>query len=48
VLRGELPGPYIDENAQGYARAALIPGELTRGQTLGPKTPFTDPRKSIR
>jgi hypothetical protein len=30
VLRGELPGPYIDENAQ-YARAAPIPGELVEG-----------------
>jgi len=28
VLRGELPGPYSDEQARQYARAALIPGEL--------------------
>lgn len=28
VLRGELPGPYSDEHARRYARAALIPEEL--------------------
>jgi len=28
VLRGELPGPYSDEQARRYARVALIPGEL--------------------
>jgi len=28
VLRGELAGPYSDEQARRYARAALIPGEL--------------------
>lgn len=28
VLRGELTGPYTDEQAQRYARAALIPEEL--------------------
>jgi hypothetical protein len=28
VLRGELPGPYTDERARQYARAALIAGEL--------------------
>jgi hypothetical protein len=28
VLRGVLPGPYSDERARSYARAALIPGEL--------------------
>ena len=26
VLRGGLPGPYSDEKAHGFARAALIPG----------------------
>jgi hypothetical protein len=28
VLRGDLPGPYSDEDARRYARAALIPAEL--------------------
>lgn len=28
VLRGSLPGPYTDERARVYARAALIPEEL--------------------
>lgn len=28
VLRGELAGPYSDEQARRYARVALIPGEL--------------------
>jgi hypothetical protein len=28
VLRGDLPGPYRDERARAYARAALIPEEL--------------------
>ncbi len=28
VLRGELPGPYSDEQARHYARAAMIPDEL--------------------
>lgn len=28
VLRGELTGPYSDEQARRYARAALIPEEL--------------------
>jgi hypothetical protein len=28
VLRGELPGPYSDDQARRYARAALIPEEL--------------------
>ena len=28
VLRGELPGPYSDEQARQYARVALIPEEL--------------------
>jgi hypothetical protein len=34
VITGELPGPYSDENARIYARAALIPGELIE-RTLG-------------
>ena len=28
VLTGELPGPYTDQDARRYARAALIPAEL--------------------
>jgi hypothetical protein len=28
VMTGELAGPYADENARTYARAALIPEEL--------------------
>ncbi len=28
VLRGELPGPYSEQQARRYARAALIPEEL--------------------
>lgn len=28
VLRGELPGPYREDDARRYARAALIPEEL--------------------
>jgi hypothetical protein len=28
VIVGELPGPYSDEHARAYARAALIPAEL--------------------
>ena len=28
VLRGELPGPYSDEQARRFARVALIPDEL--------------------
>jgi hypothetical protein len=28
VMTGELRGPYSDENARAYARAALIPQEL--------------------
>jgi hypothetical protein len=34
VLRGELPGPYIDENAHGYAVAALIPRRADVGRDL--------------
>jgi len=28
VITGELRGPYMDEHARAYARAALIPDEL--------------------
>ena len=28
VLTGRLPGPYTDQNARRFARAALIPDEL--------------------
>jgi hypothetical protein len=28
VIIGEVPGPYSDEHARAYARAALISGEL--------------------
>ena len=28
VIIGEVPGPYSDEHARAYARAALIPEEL--------------------
>ena len=28
MLPGELPGPYIDDDARRYARACLVPGEL--------------------
>ena len=34
VLRGDLPGPYSDEKAHGFARAALIPGRLLTSPTL--------------
>jgi hypothetical protein len=34
VLRGELPGPYRDDDARRYARACLIPGELLERPTL--------------
>lgn len=28
VINGRLPGPYTDDHARAYARAALIPAEL--------------------
>jgi hypothetical protein len=28
VLTGQLPGPYTDDNARRFARAALVPEEL--------------------
>ena len=34
VLRGELPGPYTDQNARRYAQAALIPDRLLHRPTL--------------
>jgi hypothetical protein len=34
VARGELPGPYTDENARRYARACLIPTELLERDNL--------------
>lgn len=36
VLRGELPGPYTDEQARLYARAALTPGELLEPERQAP------------
>ena len=41
VMTGELPGPYGDENARTYARAALIPEELL-------ERPLTDPGRTAR
>jgi hypothetical protein len=32
--RGDLPGPYSDEDARRYARAALIPAELLERDSL--------------
>jgi|GEM_PF-3353311 len=37
VLRGELPGPYSDERARRYARAALIPAEVLERDQLDPR-----------
>ena len=37
--------PVHRRERAGYARAALIPGELTRGETLGPQTPFSGPEE---
>jgi hypothetical protein len=34
VLRGELPGPYRDDDARRYARACLIPAELLERPAL--------------
>ncbi len=34
VLRGELPGPYSEQQARRYARAALIPEELLEREGL--------------
>lgn len=34
VLRGDLPGPYSEQEAHRFARAALIPGRLLTSPTL--------------
>src|SRR5450755_1734092 len=39
VLRGELPGPYADQRAREFARAALIPEELL-------ERPCPDPQRT--
>jgi hypothetical protein len=39
VLRGELPGPYTDQRAREFARAALIPEELL-------ERPCPDPQRT--
>ena len=40
VARGELPGPYTDDDARHYARACLIPTELLER----PRSTSTAPR----
>ncbi len=34
VIRGELPGPYSDQHAVAFARAALIPERLIEAEAL--------------
>ena len=41
VMTGELPGPYSDDSARAYARAALIPDELL-------ERPLADPTRTAR
>ncbi len=37
VMGGVLPGPYTDDRARRYARAALIPGELLERRCPNPE-----------